>query len=81
LLPDWSDPDGNQIETQVDVFETAEEASACMKTPDFAHNPFGVDFVPEEIEKRLASGEPVKSVLARPSSGPRGPETVPILAH
>jgi hypothetical protein len=63
------------------VFETAEEASAAMQSPDFAANPFGVDFVVEDIEKRLAAGESVKSVLARPPSGPRGPETVPLLAH
>lgn len=78
-VSDYADPDGNQIETQVDVFDTAEEASACMRNKDFANNPFGVDFVPEEIEKRLAAGEPVKEVLQRPVSGPRGPETVPLL--
>ena len=65
----------------MDVFDTAEEASALMQSPDFANNPFGVDFVPEEIEKRLAAGEPVSSVLRREPSGPRGPETVPLLAH
>lgn len=51
-----------------------------MRSPDFAQNPFGVDFVPEELEKRLAAGESVKNVLKRPISGPRGPETVPLLA-
>lgn len=42
-----------------------------MQSADFASNPFGVDFVPEEIEQRLAAGESVKSVLQRPPSGPR----------
>lgn len=52
-----------------------------MQSPDFVANPFGVDFTVEDIEKRLAAGESVRSVLARPPSGPRGPETVPLLAH
>ncbi|KIW07308.1 uncharacterized protein PV09_02158 [Verruconis gallopava] len=75
----WADPDGNQIETQVDVFDSPEEASTLMRTSDFAQNPFGVDFVVEEFEKRMAAGEPLKDLLKRPSIGPRGPETIPLL--
>lgn len=30
----YRDPDGNQIETQVDNFETAEEATAFMNSPE-----------------------------------------------
>jgi hypothetical protein len=51
-----------------------------LRNPEFAQNTFGVDFVPEEIEKRLTAGESVKEVLKRPASGPREIETVPLIA-
>jgi len=75
----YRDPDGNQIETQVDIFDTSEEATAYMNTKDYAENPFGVDFVPEEIEERLKSGEPVKDILKRGNIGPRDISTVPLI--
>ena len=75
----YRDPDGNQIETQVDVFDTSEEATAYMNTQDYAENPFGVDFVPEEVEERLRSGEPVKDILKRGNIGPRDISTVPLI--
>ncbi|KAI1105771.1 Glyoxalase/Bleomycin resistance protein/Dihydroxybiphenyl dioxygenase [Jackrogersella minutella] len=91
ILPIWSvnhgpttsmyyqDPDGNVIETQVDNFETAEEATAFMMSPVMAENPFGVDFNPEDLIKRLESGEPDADIKKCPSSGPRGIEDIPLL--
>jgi hypothetical protein len=73
----YRDPDGNQIETQVDVFETAEEANAFIGGEEFAENPMGVDFVPEEVEKRLERGEDVKVIMKRERIGKRGMDTVP----
>ncbi|KAJ4397849.1 hypothetical protein N0V93_002086 [Gnomoniopsis smithogilvyi] len=32
----YQDPDGNQLETQVDTFETSEEANAFMDSEEFA---------------------------------------------
>lgn len=88
ILPLWSvnhgvtmscyyqDPDGNQIETQVDLL-TADEANAFMETEEFAQNPVGVDFDPEEILARLESGEDESVLTKRVSIGPRGLHTVP----
>ncbi|KAI1137302.1 Glyoxalase/Bleomycin resistance protein/Dihydroxybiphenyl dioxygenase [Hypoxylon sp. FL0543] len=75
----YQDPDGNVIETQVDNFETAEEATEYMMSPEMAENPFGVDFDPEELVRRLASGEPDAEIKKRPKSGPRGIEDIPLL--
>lgn len=43
----YSDPDGNQMEFQVDAFDTAEECNAYISGPPFEINPIGVEFDPE----------------------------------
>jgi catechol 2,3-dioxygenase-like lactoylglutathione lyase family enzyme len=68
----YEDPDGNTIETQVDNFDTAEEAAEFMSGPLFAENPIGVDFEPQELIDRLKSGEDDKSIKKRREIGPRG---------
>lgn len=70
--------DGNQIETQVDNFETVEEANASMNTPEFAENPIGVDYDPEDLIRRIENGEDEGSLKKRPRIGPRGLEGVPV---
>ncbi|OTA57485.1 Glyoxalase/Bleomycin resistance protein/Dihydroxybiphenyl dioxygenase [Hypoxylon sp. EC38] len=75
----YQDPDGNVIEMQVDSFETAEEATEFMLSPEFAENPFGVDFDPEDLVKRLESGESEAEIKKRPKIGPRDMESVPLL--
>ena len=67
----YRDPDGNEVETQVDNFETNEEATEFMKSAEFAENPIGVDFEPDELIKRLESGESDASLKKRTSFGPR----------
>jgi len=83
ILPFWSvnhgpttsmyykDPDGNEIETQVDNFDTNEEVDKFMTSLAFAKNPIGVDFDPEDLIKRLNSGESDASIKKRPESGSR----------
>jgi hypothetical protein len=48
-----------------------------MTSPEFAENPLGVDFDPEEMIKRIESGESLESLRKRPNIGPRGLSTVP----
>ncbi|KEF53909.1 uncharacterized protein A1O9_10311 [Exophiala aquamarina CBS 119918] len=69
----YTDPDGNQIETQVDNFDTNEEANAFMASSYFAENPIGTDFDPEEFITRLAAGEDDKILKRRVEMGPRSP--------
>lgn len=68
----YEDPDGNQIETQVDSFEDPEEATKFMASEEFAENPIGVDFDPEELIRRLQAGESEESLKKREKIGPRG---------
>ncbi|KAI0179009.1 Glyoxalase/Bleomycin resistance protein/Dihydroxybiphenyl dioxygenase [Hypoxylon sp. FL1284] len=74
----YQDPDGNQLEVQVDNFDTAEEASRFMTDPQMTINPFGVDFDPEELIKRLESGESEAELKKIPKSGPRGYADIPL---
>ncbi|KAI0384209.1 Glyoxalase/Bleomycin resistance protein/Dihydroxybiphenyl dioxygenase [Hypomontagnella monticulosa] len=75
----YQDPDGNMVEMQVDNFETADEATAYMTGPEMVENPFGVDFDPEDLVRRLKSGESEDEIKKRPSIGPRGFDSLPIL--
>ena len=56
----YTDPDGNNIELQVDNFETAEEAQEFFESDAFAKNPVGVLFDPDELAlaSELASQSP-----------------------
>ena len=74
----YGDPDDNQIEFQVDNFETVEKAGEFFFTEAFATNTIGVDFDPESLLRRLRAGEDEDTIKARPASGPRGVETIPI---
>ncbi|KAJ9607644.1 hypothetical protein H2200_007722 [Cladophialophora chaetospira] len=67
----YHDPDGNQLETQVDNFDTLEEATAFVDSPEFAANPVGTDFDPEELVRRIQSGEDDKLIKKRVESGPK----------
>ncbi|VWX50051.1 VOC family protein [Novosphingobium sp. 9U] len=68
----YADPDGNQIELQVDNYDTVEEATKFFYSDAFAQNPIGVEFDPEDLIRRLKAGEPEEDVKRRPDIGPRG---------
>lgn len=63
---------------QVDNFDTNEETTEYLQSAGFIENPIGVDFDPEELVRRLQSGESHASIKKRPEIGPRGLDTVPI---
>lgn len=75
----YQDPDGNQLETQVDVFDSVEGANAFMDSDEFAENPIGVDFDPEELIASLANGKDQKMLMKRGSIGPRAFESIPLM--
>lgn len=60
----YPDPDGNQIELQVDNFDDINEATAFMESESFAKNPVGVAFDPEEMLKRFRGGEPASALIS-----------------
>src|SRR5712692_989421 len=69
----YADPDGNQMEFQVDSFRTNEEANAFMCGPTNAANPIGVEYDPEEWVVRLRAGAPVSDFLVRRVHEPMSP--------
>jgi catechol-2,3-dioxygenase len=67
----YKDPDGNQLETQVDNFETIDETTIFMASKQFNDNPIGTDFDPEELIRRLREGEDDKVLKKRVEIGKR----------
>jgi catechol-2,3-dioxygenase len=52
----YADPDGNQMEFQVDSFTSVEAANDFMQGPHFEANPIGVEFEPKEMLAGLRAG-------------------------
>lgn len=70
----YRDPDGNQVETQVENFNTAEELADFLQTPAFAANPVGVQFDPDRLVARYLAGDS-EDELKRQGAAPRAPGT------
>ena len=68
----YRDPDGNQVELQVENFDTVQESTAFFYTEEFKENPIGVDVDPEDLCRRLEAGEAELELKKRPHIGPRG---------
>jgi catechol-2,3-dioxygenase len=69
----YADPDGNQMEFQVDCFETADGANALIHSPRWGVNPIGVEYDPDDWLARLRAGIPAAELLARKSDLPVSP--------
>jgi catechol-2,3-dioxygenase len=69
----YADPDGNQMELQVDAFASGDEANRYMNGPHFEANPIGVEYDPDEALARLRSGTPGTAFLQRKSDLPVSP--------
>ncbi len=62
----YKDPDGNQVELQVDAFDKAGAAS-YFQTEPFARNPIGVLFDADKMAADYETGVPEAELLRRPS--------------
>jgi catechol-2,3-dioxygenase len=69
----YGDPDGNQMEFQVDSYASNEEANAFMFGPGFDTNPIGVEYDPEEWLARMEAGEPIAAFMTRHAHLPVSP--------
>jgi len=69
----YADPDGNQMEFQVDSYGSNEEANAFMAGPHFAANPIGVEYDPDDWLARLRAGAHESEFLARQTDEPISP--------
>jgi catechol-2,3-dioxygenase len=68
----YADPDGNQMEFQVDSFSSSEEAIEFIRA-HFDANPVGVEYDPDEWLARLRKGAPVSDFLVQQSHEPVSP--------
>jgi catechol 2,3-dioxygenase-like lactoylglutathione lyase family enzyme len=67
----YEDLDRNQLEFQVENYETVEESSKFFYSEAFAENPVGVEFDPDELLGRLRAGVPEHELKRRPDDGAR----------
>lgn len=65
----YADPDGNQLEFQVENFDTVEESGKFFFSEAFATNPIGVEIDPAELLRRLRDGEDEAMLKVRPDIG------------
>ena len=61
----YRDPDGNKVETQYDVFETATEATDFINRY-YGENFMGIMFEPDDLVARYEAGEPLADLVHRP---------------
>jgi catechol-2,3-dioxygenase len=69
----YADPDGNQMEFQVDSFQSNDEANAFMSGPGFAANPIGVEYEPESWLAQRKAGASMSQHLRREVHEPVSP--------
>ena len=68
----YADPDGNQMEFQIENYDSVVESTKFFYSEEFAENPIGVEFDPEELIARLRAGEPEAQLKQRPRAGAKG---------
>jgi len=59
----YRDPDGNEIELQVDNFPSMDDCKAWFASPSFAANPIGVQFDPEVLVQMFRNGVPESELV------------------
>ena len=69
----YADPDGNQMEFQVDAFDSADECNAYISGPPFEVNPVGVEFDPEAWLAAVGNGASLDDFRERKVHEPVSP--------
>ena len=69
----YADPDGNQMEFQVNAFDSDEECNAYICGPAFGTNPVGVEFDPREWLAALHEGASLDDFRVRKVHDPVSP--------
>ena len=68
----YRDPDGNDVELQVDSYAKMEDAVAFMQSEAFARDALGPEFDPEEMIAKLKAGVPAERLVLRPDAVENG---------
>jgi len=69
----YADPDDNQMEFQVDAFDSTNECNAYICGPAFEANPVGVEFDPEEWLAAVRDGASLEDFRVRKIHEPVSP--------
>ena len=69
----YSDPDGNQMEFQVNAFDSDEQCNAYISGPSFEANPVGVEFDPEAWLAAVQDGAALEDFRVRTVHEPVSP--------
>jgi len=69
----YADPDGNQMELQVDAFASGDDANRYMLGPHFEANAIGVEYDPDDVLQKIRSGTPGEAFQQRKSDLPVSP--------
>lgn len=64
----YADPDGNQVELQVDSFPDAKATNEWMRSEAFKRNPIGIEFDPDKMLEQLQAGASDIDLMRRPDS-------------
>ena len=69
----YADPDGSQLEFQVDCFASTEKSNAYIRGPSFSINPVGLEFDPEDWLDKVDAGASLSDFLVRRVHEPVSP--------
>jgi catechol-2,3-dioxygenase len=61
----YRDPDGNQVELQVDNFPDVQTLNDWMRSDAFTRNPIGVEYDPDELARKVRAGVPHAELIRR----------------
>ena len=59
----YRDPDGNQVELQVDNFPSVEELNGWFRSGEFAKNPIGTTYDPDKLVEKYRGGTPAEELV------------------
>ncbi|CAN5323515.1 VOC family protein [soil metagenome] len=68
----YEDPDGNRLELQVDNFSSNQQLLNWLSGGEFAANPIGVEFDPDELARLVAADTPLDELTRRGAAAPPG---------
>jgi 2,4-dichlorophenol 6-monooxygenase len=66
----YRDPNGVQIELQIDNFDSDAALNEWMRSGAFKANPIGVEFDPDVLSARLENGDPLADLVRQGSAPP-----------
>jgi len=66
----YRDPNGVQVELQIDNFADLEAMAGWMRSGAFTRNPIGVEFDPDALCMRFERGDPLDELLQQGSAPP-----------